>query len=172
MRYGAIFVATTLALAGCSSSSSTANNDAGTGTPDYASVSAILGGREQPGIGACAASSCHGGDQAGHGGMNFKTAKDLRALLVNVPACENSSLMRVKPGDPDHSWLWIKLTAPIHNTIDGQLTYSGTPSTCSGVSTGFGTRMPQVYGTFDKLSDAQLALVKGWIEAGAPGPKP
>jgi hypothetical protein len=145
---------------------------AGTGSeapidPTYANVSMILGGPEQAGIGSCAASSCHGGD-VGKAGLNIKKVTNLTEALVNVPSCENSSMMRVKPGDPEHSWLWIKLTADVVDTTEGKLVYSGTPTTCTGVATGFGTRMPQVVGSFAKLSDAKLNAIKGWIMAGAP----
>ena len=173
-----------LAITGCPSSdtgggAAGSGSEAGSGggaaedagAPTYENVSAILGGPEQTKIGACAASSCHGGDGTGKAGLNFKTAKDLTAVLVDVPACENSKLMRVKPGKPDESWLWIKLTANIKDTVEGKLIYDGTPTTCVGVATGFGTRMPQVVGSFQKLSDAKLALIKAWIEDGAPGPK-
>lgn len=178
MRYAAMFLGAMLALAGCNSNKSAlASGDGGADaaavlSPDYATVSKILGGPEQSNIGTCAAGSCHGGTGNAHAMMNFKTAKNLVEVLVNVPACENSSMMRVKPGDPDHSWLWIKLTAAINNTNDGMITFAGTASACPGVSSavGFGTRMPQVFGSFDKLTDAELGAIKGWIAAGAHGP--
>jgi hypothetical protein len=133
-------------------------------------VSLILGGPEQAGIGSCAASSCHASDGAGKAHLNFKTAKDLTEVLVNVPACENTKLMRVKPGNPEESWLWIKLTGAIQDKTEGKLVYAGTPSTCSSVATGFGSRMPYAAGSFDKLSAAKLAIIHDWIVGGAPGP--
>lgn len=65
------------------------------------------------------------------------------ASTVNVPSNQMPSLMRIKPGDPENSYLYRKLT--------GQ-----------GI---IGSRMPQG-GPF--LSQSQLDAVRGWILAGAP----
>jgi hypothetical protein len=65
------------------------------------------------------------------------------ASTVNVPASQMPSLMRVKPGDPDNSYLYRKLR--------GQ-----------GIS---GSRMPQG-GPF--LSQSEMDKVRDWILAGAP----
>ncbi len=65
------------------------------------------------------------------------------ASTVNVPSTQMPSLMRVKPGDPDHSSLSRKVL--------GQ-----------GI---IGSRMPQG-GPF--LSQSELDKVRGWILAGAP----
>lgn len=62
---------------------------------------------------------------------------------VNVPSNEMPSLMRVKPGDPDNSYLYRKIRGV-------------------GIS---GARMPQG-GPY--LSQSDIDKVKGWIEAGAP----
>ncbi|MEW5877070.1 MAG: CHRD domain-containing protein [Acidobacteriota bacterium] len=62
---------------------------------------------------------------------------------VNVPSSEMPSLMRVKPGDPDNSYLYRKIRGV-------------------GIS---GARMPQG-GPY--LSQSEIDKVKGWIEAGAP----
>lgn len=62
---------------------------------------------------------------------------------VNVPSSEVPSLMRVKPGDPDNSYLYRKIRGV-------------------GIS---GARMPQG-GPY--LSQSDIDKVKGWIEAGAP----
>ena len=187
MRYGVLTLAIVCALAACggddgddgggaagtgASTGAGAGTGAGTGGPEPsdANISRILGGPEQTSIGKCAASSCHGGGSTGKADLNFKTATNVAEALVNVPACENNDMVLVKPGSPDESWLWIKLTAEINNTREGLIQFEGTPSVCSGVATGFGTRMPQVLGTFDKLSDTDLESVRLWILAGAPGP--
>lgn len=163
-------------LAGCGDAETCClndgNGDAG-GQPasGYAAVSAILGGTEQAGSGSCAfAATCHGGTGAGKAQLNFKAGADLHEVLVNVPACENDAMMRVTPGDPEHSWLWLKLTAEIMDDGTGRIVHDGTPSACSGVSLGFGTRMPKVPG-YAKLADDKLAVIRAWIEDGAPGPK-
>jgi hypothetical protein len=169
----ALLIGSGVALAACGDGGGDDGGGAGMGGSakgDYAAVSAILGGPEQSGSGSCAfVSSCHGGTGPGKANLNFKEGADLIETLVNVPACENDSMMRVKPGDPEHSWIWIKLTAEADPNT-GMISPGGTPSKCTGVSTGFGTRMPQVSG-FAKLSDDKLAIVKAWIEAGAPGPE-
>lgn len=69
------------------------------------------------------------------------------AALVNVPAvnfdASNNGLVRVKPGDPDASFLYIKLTAP---TLPQ------------------GSRMPMGQAP---LSNESIALVRTWIAQGA-----
>ncbi len=62
---------------------------------------------------------------------------------VNVPSSQMPSLMRVKPGDPDNSYLYRKIRGV-------------------GIS---GARMPPG-GPY--LSQSDIDKVKGWIEAGAP----
>jgi len=134
----------------------------------YEDVSMILGGPEQPGIGSCAASSCHGGDRA-RAELDFKQGPDLTAVLVNVPACENPAMIRVVPGNPDASWLWVKLNTPTTDPA-GLIDYAGTPATdCSGVTIGFGKRMPD-QAPWNGLPEDKLHLIKTWIEDGANGP--
>jgi hypothetical protein len=169
-------LAFSVAVIGCgdddgSGGTKDAGNAYGTGAaPDYDAVSVILGGPEQMGIGSCAAgSSCHGGDTKAKANLNFKTTSDLAALMVDVPACENNAMMRVKPGSPEESWLWVKLTAEIESEDTGKIVFEGTPSACSGIPTGFGTRMPQI-SPFAKLSKEKLDVIYDWIKGGAPGP--
>lgn len=64
------------------------------------------------------------------------------ALLVNVPSTQMPSLLRVKPGDADNSWLVQK--------IDGRATIGG--------------RMPLGRAA---LPQASIDLVRSWIVAGA-----
>jgi hypothetical protein len=65
--------------------------------------------------------------------------------LVNTPSKEEPSFMRVKPGDPDQSYLMLKLE---HKSSDGD----GMPK---GL---FGSR---------KLSQQDLDIIKAWIASGA-----
>ncbi len=65
--------------------------------------------------------------------------------LVNVPSREEEAFVRVKPGDPESSYLWLKL---MHRTKEG----SGMPK---GI---FFAR---------KLDEKDLSLIKTWISAGA-----
>lgn len=65
--------------------------------------------------------------------------------LVNTPSKEDPTLMRVRPGDPDQSYLWLKLE---HKTSEGD-----------GMPKGFfGSR---------RLSQKDLDAIKAWIASGA-----
>ncbi len=68
------------------------------------------------------------------------------AALVNVPATVDCpGMLRVKPGDPDNSVLFLSLAG----------------SSC-------GARMPQGNVTYYDQNPAKLALIRSWIQAGAP----
>ncbi len=84
-------------------------------------------------------SACHPPNQ----GMDLRTGKAY-ASVVNVPSAEQPALMRVKPGDPDNSYLYQKVLG------------------AAGIS---GARMP--FGG-PALSAAQIQLIHDWIVAGAP----
>jgi Membrane bound beta barrel domain (DUF5777) len=62
---------------------------------------------------------------------------------VNIPARTDSRYLRVAPGDPDHSLLYLKLLAPSHGNYRGP-------------------RMPL---SMDPLPDADIALIRAWIES-------
>jgi hypothetical protein len=64
--------------------------------------------------------------------------------LVNVASAEVPGLMRVVPGDPEHSYLYLKVT--------------GDPRIDGG-------RMPPIS---DPLTPPDVELLRSWIEAGAP----
>jgi hypothetical protein len=84
---------------------------------------------------------CHG---QGTGGMSLIPGAEFDAM-INVTSTENPPMKRVLPGDPDNSYVYVKLRC------DG-----GIPDgfACMPLSTGF---------------DPQLAqLFHDWIEAGAP----
>lgn len=85
---------------------------------------------------------CSGCHPPSGGGLDLR-AGHTYSSTVNVPSSENPSLMRVKPGDPDNSYLYRKLVG-------------------SGIS---GARMP-AGGPF--LTQSELDRVRGWILAGAP----
>jgi hypothetical protein len=94
----------------------------------------------------CRVQTCHGA--AGAGGLDLRpgAAHDelVNAAATNAVAAA-SGRRRVVPGDPDASFLWQKLT--------GRL------------APGEGTRMPAHGRPLDGL---ELAVVRAWIEAGAP----
>jgi hypothetical protein len=84
-------------------------------------------------------SSCHapGGDSPD------LTSSNSYANIVNVASTEQPSLLRIKPGDPDHSYLVLK--------VQGS----------AGIS---GVRMPAV-GT--ALTQVQIDAIRSWVTAGA-----
>jgi hypothetical protein len=83
---------------------------------------------------------CHVGANAPQG-LRLDAANSY-AMLVNVASTEMPTLLRVKPGDPDNSWLVQK--------IDGRATIGG--------------RMPLGRAP---LPQASIDLVRSWIAAGA-----
>jgi hypothetical protein len=83
---------------------------------------------------------CHAGADAPHG-LRLDVA-DSYGLLVGVPSVEVPSLLRVKAGDPDDSYLIQKLEG--HAAV--------------------GARMP-LGGPY--LSNSEIAVIRQWITAGA-----
>jgi len=88
----------------------------------------------------CATTACHG---AGAGGLTFTTASDFYAATVGILSQNDPGMLLVKPGDPDHSYLYKKL-------LDGAF-----------------DRMPQGGPYLDATGLSEIA---GWICAGAPAP--
>jgi len=153
--------------------------------PTYENVAAVL---ER----SCGASSmsCHGGIR-GNASLNLGTAMDTgqpyTELLVGVESCEYSFMPRVDPGNPENSWLMVKLEGA--HSDDGELLFepdpgwdpgiepradgSYPPSTCPLVDEGeltFGYLMPQNVGAPDPLPERELDMIYEWILIGAPGP--
>ncbi|GAB4372679.1 MAG: hypothetical protein Kow0042_16110 [Calditrichia bacterium] len=91
---------------------------------------------------SCAVSNCHVGNSAPLG-LDLSEGKSY-ANLVNVPSSEAPGLMRVKPSDPDNSYL-------VHK-IEGGPNISG-------------DRMPLGR---SPLSQEQIQLIRQWIADGAP----
>ncbi len=88
-------------------------------------------------------SGCHDGSPGGLPGAQDLTAGNAYASIVNVPSLEQPALMRVKPGDPDNSYLIRKLQGTV------------------GIS---GVRMP--YGG-PYLDQATIDQIRAWIANGA-----
>ena len=125
---------------------------------------------------SCAKQVCHG-EMVSNAYLDFM-AGDLRDVLVNVPACEYDRMPRVSPGDPDHSWIMIKLAGPQRFVqyldfidFDPGANWQPARPECGGrLPDGgrwFGTRMPPV-DTTQPLSADEIVIVRRWIEAGAP----
>jgi len=155
---------------------STSSQDAGPRTADggaelYASVRDIIDR-------TCAYERCHSGVPIG-AGLPLPTGADHAKALVGVPSCQYPLMLRVKPGDPDNSWIMIKLTAPFRPSADPYANYilfeppadwdasqrdcrdqteDGTPL--------FGQRMPLT--APNMLPEEELETIRSWILAGAP----
>lgn len=94
----------------------------------------------------CSTQACHGGLNPA-GNLSLEAGKG-HAALVGVPPdnaqAKANGLLRVTAGDPDRSFLLIKLH-PI-------------------AKSGYGTQMP----VGGRLTEAQISLVRQWIARGAP----
>lgn len=88
----------------------------------------------------CAIAGCHIGTSSAHQLDLSEWAA--YALIVNVPSLENPDLMRVKPFDPENSYLMRKVEG---NNITGE-------------------RMP-LGGPY--LSQTEISLIRQWIWNGA-----
>ena len=88
-------------------------------------------------------SGCH--TSGGAAGLNLSAEEVSYANLVGVNALFSPDLLRVEPGNPDDSFLMIKL---------------------EGGERLVGQRMPA--GGANPLSEDQLKLVRDWIADGAP----
>jgi len=85
--------------------------------------------------------ACHGASSQSEGLMLPDTTP---SNLVDVPSVEEPALFRVKPGDPLHSYLYLKVIG------DG------------GID---GGRMPKDRAPLD---DRSIEAIAAWIDAGAP----
>jgi hypothetical protein len=88
-------------------------------------------------------SKCHGGDKPDKG---MDLSKDHGyAQIVDVKSVEMPDMVRVKPGDPGESYLWLKVT---HTNTKGR-------------------GMPRTLFSSSMLPQADLDLIKEWIVQGA-----
>jgi hypothetical protein len=137
--------------------------------PRYADVQRVL--HE-----SCGKAVCHG-SMAQNAHLDLER-QDARAALVDVPACEYDRMPRVRPFDPEHSWLMRKIAGPtrfrgyadfVELTPDPDWR-PGAPE-CSGQlddgSPWFGLHMPPPDSTL--LGAADIALLRDWIADGARG---
>ncbi len=102
---------------------------------------------------AVGGSTCHGA--SGTGGHLRLDPANAHASLVGVASSLLPSVLLVDPGHADASFLLHKLAGDMYTAVPGCTT-----------SMNCGTRMPMVGG--QNLSDAQIALIRQWINAGAP----
>jgi hypothetical protein len=86
-------------------------------------------------------SVCHAGGAAPQG-LRLDAVNSF-AMLVGVPSAEVSSLLRIKPGDPDNSYLVQKIEG--HAAVGAQMPFGGPP-----------------------LPAATIAVIRQWVTDGAP----
>src|SRR2546425_1368273 len=99
----------------------------------------------------CATPSCHGAAAAA-GGLNLAAGSaygNLVGISAANPAAGAAGVLRVVPGDPDHSFLLQKLLGQIGAAEGSRMPLVGTP-----------------------VSPANLDLIRRWIAAGAPQTAP
>ena len=107
---------------------------------------------------------CHGAE----GGMGALTLdpgdcgkpSDIVAALVNKPSKAGGQFKLIEPGNPDKSWLYLKVTNKAASA-------GCTPTNGVQCSTGV---MPQGGGGVT-LTQAEQDALKAWITAGAPAPQ-
>ncbi|HTQ05524.1 MAG TPA: hypothetical protein VMI54_16795 [Polyangiaceae bacterium] len=105
-------------------------------------------------------SGCHGpdGPEAGMTLGGHVSSADIVKNLVNVQSEYGGQYLRVKPGDPDHSWLYLKAAA----LADGAGCMESAAAQCRTDA------MPPT-GSARPTSD-QLQALHDWILSGAPAP--
>jgi len=126
---------------------------------------------------SCAYERCHSGAIIG-GALNLARGSDYAAALIGVPACEYERMARVEPGDPERSWLMVKLTAAVRPASDAYADYilfepatnwdgtrRGCPDQTDDGTPLFGQRMPLT--APNMLPEEDLDAIRAWIAAGA-----
>ncbi len=137
-------VALMLLAAGCKGggqSGTQQSGDVGKSSQTQAQMTAAMFGMDVQPIftNRCALSSCHGDAKSADMQLSPGLAY---SNIVNVRSSEDPSFMRIMPGQPDSSYLVMK--------IEGRQKV--------------GVRMPAIDGP---LSAKQIQAVRSWIEAGA-----
>jgi hypothetical protein len=147
------------------------------GMPSALHAAAVEALAAMPPTSSCGGStSCHQG--AGKAMLSLLNVTDLRMALVGKMSCEAPMLPLVdgSMGDAalNNSWLWIKLTAPTDSSGNLVANPAWGPVGMTGCGqmppSGYGLRMPWGFSGTTYLSDANMAKVRNWICAGAPGP--
>ena len=92
--------------------------------------------------------ACHRANEGGEGGfVGMEDEQRAYDALVERPSEDVPALNRIEPGDPDASYAWLKING-LHRGQGGA-----------------GSRMPP---TGNPLPDDQKAVIRAWIEDGAP----
>ena len=107
----------------------------------------------------CAMPACHGRGAdggGGSGGLFLTDETTSHRAMVDQPSDQVARLRLVAPGDPDNSYLMVKIEGTMRNFAECAPSPGRNPC---------GVQMPQLAGP---LSAAERALVRNWIRAGAP----
>jgi len=105
-------------------------------------------------------SGCHGpqGPEAGMTLGGHVSSADIVSNLVNHPTATGGQFIRVVPGDPEHSWLYLKAAAL---AADAGCMETATAQCKTG-------QMPPT--TSVRPTTEQLQTLYDWIKSGAPAP--
>lgn len=103
----------------------------------------------------CITDACHG--RSGSGGLRLTTAALSHAALVDQPADQVPSVRLVAPGDPDNSYLVMKVEGTMRQRLPMECATAPGRNPC-------GAQMPQLAAP---LTQAERALIRNWILAGA-----
>jgi hypothetical protein len=107
-------------------------------------------------------SGCHGpsGAEAGLTLGGSVTSASIVAELVNKPSTHGGQYKLIVPGDPDHSWIYLKASG------------KASTSQCMATSTAICNTqvMPPNASGQTTVSSTELAALRKWIQDGAPAP--
>jgi|GEM_PF-1052833 len=109
----------------------------------------------------CAMPACHGrgpNGGGGSGGLFLTDGVTSHSSMVDQPSDQVSSVRLVVPGDPDNSYLVMKVEGTMRSRLPMQCAVSPGRNPC-------GVQMPQLAAP---LTTAERTLIRNWILAGAP----
>ncbi len=95
----------------------------------------------------CATRKCHGGEKPKEQ-LDLSTAARIKATAIGVNAEEQAALKRILPGNPEESYLFLKITKRRRN--DSRIKWKPMPPDAA-----------------QALDDKQIALIEAWIKSGA-----
>jgi hypothetical protein len=93
---------------------------------------------------SCGGAACHVDQMTPASGLDLSTGKAFTSL-VGVASTEVPSMKRVAAGEPDQSYVMCKIEGTCAALVGERMPRGGTP-----------------------LSDSEIAIIQGWITAGAP----
>lgn len=131
-----------------------AGDDVPAATVSFAQVQAVFAA-------TCVTDACHGrpasGRGGGAGGLYLTNAMTSFDALVERPSDQVPDMMLVAPGDPDNSYLIVKIEGSMRRVQPVACATSPGRNPC-------GAQMPQLAAP---LTMAQRTLIRSWIQAGA-----